>query len=100
MTLFELFFNITHRRSSLIWAETDAVFTGKVEKALLHSKSGFYEASYNAFQIKYYAGDELIYAGYPFHPLPDPDPEELRGKKLRIRYKKKRPHVFEAIQDL
>ncbi len=97
MNLFEMFFNITHKRSSLIWAETDAVFTGKIEKALLHSKSGFYEASYNAFQIRYYAGDKEIFAGYPFHPLPDPDPAELRGKKLRIRYKKLRPHVFEVI---
>ena len=98
MNLFEIFFNMTHKRSSIIWAETDAVFTGKVVKALLHSRSGFYEASYNAFEIKYYAGDKLIYASYPFHPLPDPDPDELRGQKLHIRYRKLRPHVFEVIQ--
>ena len=98
MNFFEMIFKLTHKRSSLIWDETDATFTGKVEKALLHSKSGFYEASYNAFQIRYYAGDKLIYASYPFYPLPDPDPDELRGKKLRIRYKKLRPHVFEAVQ--
>ncbi len=99
MTAFEVFFKLTHIRSSLVWAETDAVFTGKVEKALLRSKHGFYEASYNAFQIKYYAGDKLIFASYPFYPLEDPDPEELRGKKLRIRYRKLRPHVFEAIHE-
>ena len=99
MTVFEIFFKLTHIRSSLFWAETDAVFTGKVEKALLRSKSHFYEAGYNAFQVKYYAGDKLIYASYPFYPLPDPDPEELRGKKLRIRYRKLRPHVFEAIHE-
>ena len=99
MTAFELFFKLTHIRSSLFWAETDAVFTGKVEKALLRSKSGFYEAGYNAFQIRYYADDELIFASYPFYPLEDPDPQELQGKKLKIRYKKLRPHVFEAIHE-
>lgn len=31
--------------------------------------------------------------------LPDPDPESIKDSSIRIRYNKKKPWIFEAIEE-
>ena len=93
MNVFEFFFRMTHKRSSLIWEEATATFTGRVR----NDESGTRADGYNAYEIAYWADEQKIYSYYTFHPLPDPDPASIMGTTMRIRYKKSRPHVFEMI---
>ena len=93
MNVFEFFFRRTHKRSSLIWEEATAIFTGKVQNDEFRTRAD----GYNAYEITYWAGEQKIYSYYTFHPLPDPDPASIMGTTMRIRYKKRRPHVFEMI---
>ena len=97
MNVFEFFFRITHKRSSLIWEETTATFTGRVRSGEIKTRAGFIKTDYNAYEIAYWADEKKIYSYYTFHPLPDPDPASLLGTTMKIRYKKRRPHVFEMI---
>ncbi len=97
MNLFEFFSKLTHMRSESKWAVTTAHFTGKVQKATLRNKLGPREGDYNAYEITYYADERKIYGWHTFYPLPDPDPEFLKGSSIYIRYNRKKPHIFELV---
>ena len=97
MNLFEFFVKLTHPEKRNGWVETTAYFTGKVEKAAMGKTGRYHPADYNEYQIKYYAEDKERLGWYIFYPVPNPDPEQLEGTSIRIRYKKSKPWIFEAI---
>ena len=99
MNLFEFFVNLNHRKHDKGWCETKAVFTGNREKAALRGKAGYKIADYYSYEIKYIANGEERRGFYAFYPLPDPDVEEIKDTEMRIRYKKKKPYIFEQILD-
>ena len=97
MNLFEIFVKLTHMHIKWLWEETGATFTGRTRKATEMRRRKIVEADYNAYEISYFADEKKIFSWHTFHPLPDPDPESLIGTKIRIRYKKTKPRVFEII---
>ena len=97
MNLFELIFRITHYRNPKMWIETDGVFTGKSETAIIRTRLGLRKADYSAYEIVYFANGKRFHGWYSFHPLPDPDPKELEGNRIRIRYRKWKPFIFEKV---
>ena len=99
MNLFKLIFRVTHYRNPTMWIETDGVFTGKSEAAIIRTRLGPRKADYTAYEIVYDAAGKRLRGWYSFHPLPDPDPEELKGNKIRIRYRKRKPYIFEKMSE-
>ena len=95
MNLFECISALAHYRIPECWTETTAVFTGKSEMAVIRTRYGPRRANYRAYEIYYYADGKRRSGWYSFHPLPDPEADELRGMNIRIRYKKKKPYIFE-----
>ena len=97
MNLFELFSKLNHPSSKRGWIETNAVFTGKTGSAVI-GKPGYYNnADYLKYEIKYYTNDEERTGWYVFYPLDDPDPDDIAGQELHIRYNKNKPWLFEAV---
>ena len=98
-----MFFNLTHPPEKWGWVETTAYFTGDARKAMPKGRVGFYyhdqPADYNEYGIRYYTDDSERLGWYRFYPSPDPEPEELKGKSVRIRYKKSRPWNYEFVSD-
>ena len=99
MNLFELIFRITHYRNTNMWIETDGIYTGKSEAAIIRTRLGSRRADYSAYEIVYYVDGKRLHGWYSFHPLPDPDPKELKGTRIRIRYKKKKPYIIEKVAE-
>lgn len=99
MNLFEFFSNLTHKRRKDKWSVTTAHFTGNVQKAAFRSNLGPREADYNAHEIVYYTDDKKIFGWHTFYPLPDPDPESLKGSSILIRYNRQKPYIFELTTD-
>ena len=97
MNLFEIFVKLTHMHIRGLWEETYATFTGRTRKATVMRRRRIVEAKYNAYEISYFADEKKFYSWHTFDPLPDPDPRMLAGTKIRIRYKKLKPQVFEII---
>ena len=96
MNLFERVFALTHYRNPNAWVETTAAFTGKKETAIVRTKMGPRKADYPAYEIVYLTEDGRKQHGwYSFHPLPDPEEEQLKGMRITIRYKKRKPYIFE-----
>ena len=58
---------------------------------------GFLFAPLLKYEIKYYTNDEERTGWYVFHPLDDPDPNDIAGQELHIRYNKNKPWLFEAV---
>ncbi len=99
MGLFEFFSKINHPSQKDGWIETEAYFTGKCEKAASGRPGHYIPAGYNEYQIRYYTAEGERSGWYVFYPLPDPDPESIRETRIRIRYRKSRPWVFEAVSE-
>jgi len=99
MNLFEFVFKITHHRSTQAWEETLATFTGKSEAATVRTRLGPRKADYNAYEIVYDVDGKQKHGWYTFHPLPDPKAAELRGMKIKIRYMKRKPFIFEKVEE-
>ena len=97
MNLFEFFFKITHYRNIHAWDETVATFTGKSEAATVRTRFGPRKTDFNAYEIVYYANGQRKHGWYSFSPLPGPDAEELRGTKMKIRFMKRKPYIFEKV---
>ena len=107
MGLFELFTKLTHPEKRVGWVETTAYFTGDTQKPARGRVTGYHPQSLYTFSgadfleygIKYYADDRERIGWYVFSPLPDPDPEEIKGTTIKIRYKKSRPWIFENVEN-
>ena len=97
MSLFALLTKLTHPSEKKGWVEIRAYFTGKVEKAASGRPGHYGPAEYNEYQIRYYTKNKEMLGWYAFYPLPDPDPEEIAGTEITIRYKENRPWLFEAV---
>ena len=105
MNVFEFFTKINHPTRKAGWVETTAYFTG--ERRLCHK--GRFKGDSNRvlnitsatevyeYAVKYYAEGKERIGWYIFCPAPDPEPEEITGTSMRIRYKKSRPYLFENI---
>ena len=98
MDLFSLVFSLTHRRDARKWETVTVVFTGKYEKATVRTRLGPRRADYNAYEIVYEANGTRRSGWYTFHPLEDPDPQTIAGKTMPVRYRKKKPFIFESDQ--
>ena len=95
MNLFERIFRLTHLRNKRKWKSATAIFTGKCERAIIRTKMGSRLAKYNAYEIVYEANGVKRNGWYTFHPLDVPDPHSIAGDKLKIRYRKDKPFIFE-----
>ncbi len=99
MNLLDFFVNLTHHQSRENWEETTAVFTGKFEQAVTFTKYGTKQQSYYRYEIVYIAGDKECRSWYSFYPVPDPDARTLEGSPMRIRYNKRKPYLFEQVEE-
>ena len=97
MGLFEFCSRIVHRARKTGWTETNAVFTGKFEKAARGKAGHYIPADYSEYQIRFDTAEGEQYGWYVFYPLPDPDPETIKNTSIRIRYRENRPWIYEAI---
>jgi len=86
---------LTHRRNPQDWVSATAVFSGKCGKATIRTKLGPRAAKYNAYEIVYDVNGKSQSGWYSFYPLEDPDPQELAGTTMQIRYRKGKPYIFE-----
>lgn len=105
MNIFELFVKMTHPEKKAGWVETTGYFTGETRKPYVGRNSGRKEIitrldaeNCREYAIRYYAEDKERIGWYLFYPLPDPDPEEIEGESMKIRYKKKRPWIFKNAE--
>lgn len=96
MNLFEFFLKL-NGNSTKTWIETTATFTGRRNKAASRTKVGYCELDYYEYEVTYLVGDKEKRGFYSFYPLPDPETEEIKGKTMRIKYNKKKPYIFEAV---
>ncbi len=97
MNLFEFCVNLHQKKNEKGWCETTAVFTGNYEKAVIQTRGGFVTADYNSYEIRYTVNGKERRGFYSFHPLPDPDAADIKDSEMRIRYKKRKPYIFEQI---
>ena len=103
MDIFSFFVKLTHPRTRRGWAETDAYFTGRcqIPRKVRAGHSPWMQVSAvpvcHEYEIRYFdeAGERTGW--YLFYPAPDPDPDIIRGKTVRIRYRKSRPWIFEKV---
>ena len=100
MNLFEIFSKMTHLRNRNEWVETTGTFTGKTRKDFTYVRYGTKKQDYSSYEIVYNTEDKQTHSWYAFYPLPDPDPSEVEGTTMRLRYKKNRPWIFEQAEEL
>ncbi len=103
MGLFEWMLKIKNRReykSDPNWVEANAVFTGNREQAVKQCRNHLYVEKYYAYEIIYNTDEGEKHGWYSFHPLPDPEADEIQGETIKIRYKKKKPYLFEPVLDV
>ena len=107
MNIYEFFTRLTHPMKRIGWIETTAYFTG--EYRIPHrGRGGYYPKMINTlstnefheYGVKYYVDDKERIGWYLFYPGEDPDPEEIKGTSMRIRYMKRRPWISENIDSL
>ena len=98
MNVFELFTKLNHPTEEMGWIKTTAVFTGRTERAAIGTPGQYKNADYLEYEIRYFVSGEERRGWYAFHPLDDPDPDEIKGSELQIRYNGKKPWLFEAIE--
>ena len=107
MNLYELFSKLTFPSKRIGWIETTAYFTGDV-RIPHRGRGGYYpkminvtsDAAFHEYGIRYFVDDKEKIGWYLFYPGPDPDPEDIKGTTMRIRYMKRRPWIFENIDSL
>ena len=97
MNLFEFFVNLNHRSHAGSWVEATAVFTGKRNQVSVRSKSGYHTQEYYEYEILYRTEEKEQRAWYTFYPLPDPEVDAVQGEKIRIRYNRRKPYIFESV---
>ena len=97
--LFEFFLKLNHSSEKAGWIETTAVFTGKMEKASVGKPGHYKTAAYNEYEIIYHTNDKERRGWYIFNPLPDPDPEDIKGTSMKIQYDHRKPWLFKRVND-
>ena len=97
MNLFEFFVKRNHPGTGKGWVETIAVFTGNAHKAAVGKVGHYKTVDYNEYEIRYVTSEGERTAWYTFHPLEDPDPDELKGSEIKIRYNERKPWKFDTI---
>lgn len=101
MNLFELFVNYNQILKEKTYVETIATFTGKRNIAgKLTRLENIKPLDYYEYEIEYVADGKKRKGYYVFFPLPDPEPEEIMGTTINIRYNKKKPYIFEKVIEL
>ena len=103
MNVYGFFTKLTHPSKRVGWVETTAYFTGKKRLCKRGRFSGTYPKNQMVvsateiyeYSVKYYVEDKEQVGWYMFYPAPEPDPEEIAGTSMKIRYKKSRPYIFE-----
>jgi len=106
VNIFELFVKLTHPVKKSGWVETTAYFTGEY-RSPRRTGMGRYPSpvrvssatNYYEYMIRYYTEDGERTGWYLFYPGPDPSPEDIRGLTFQIRYRKRRPWIFEMVHD-
>lgn len=103
MNIFEFFLKLTHPPKRFGWVVTTAHFTGAA-RTPKRARGGYYplmkitpSADFREYEIRYFVGDRQRTGWYIFYPGPDPEPDELPGMTIKIRYKRSRPWIFENI---
>lgn len=103
MNLFELMSNFHNRKRLGSWEETTAAFTGKRNWKSNENKVGKYNfdqpESYYEYEISYVANGKMQSGWHTFYPVADPEPEDIQGVMMRIRYNKRRPWNYEVIDE-
>ena len=105
MNVFEFFVKMTHPKKKPGWVETTAYFTGDVRKFYDRVRKSTAQTihvtadadDYKEYAIKYNVGDTQRTGWYRFYP--PVDPEEVKGRQIKIRYKKSRPWLIENISE-
>lgn len=95
MSLFGFFVDLQNNRRKS-WIETTATFTGNRNKFSTKTKVGFKELDYYEYEITYNDGKKIRRGFYTFYPVKDPNPDEIKGKTIKIKYNKKKPYQFVA----
>lgn len=93
MGLLKLFLNMQHHDSMHGWIETYAYFTGKYQK--INPGYSVSVTTCNKYQIRYHTALGEKYGWHIFYPLPDP--ETVEDLSLHIRYKEKKPWIYEVV---
>jgi len=99
MNFFSMLVNWNSSVKRKKWIETSGTFTGKKERAATRTKIGFKEQDYFEYELRFYVDDMEKCVWYSFYPLPDPDEELLAGMEVRIRYNRRKPYLFEVIDN-
>ncbi len=99
MNLFELFVKLNNRKKEKGWIETTARFTGRYEKAVTRTKTSWQGQDYNSYEIVYTVDGKERHGWYSFYPVPDPSPDEIADMYVHIRYKERKPFVFEMMDE-
>lgn len=79
------------------YIKTTGHFTGNKRYFSIRTKTGYKNADYYEYEIKYYADDKEILGWHKFYPAPDPDDNYLAGKKVYLQYNPKYPHKYEIL---
>lgn len=97
MNLMEFFVNMNQRDKQKNWIEATATFTGKRNRAARKVKYGFVEENWYTYEVTYEVKGKEQRSWYEFHPLPDPEPDEIRGTTVQIHYKKSKPFLISKV---
>lgn len=94
-SLFEVLSELHYKDKKRDWVETTGVYTGKFNKDAVAKKTGYVLETYSEYEVKYNVEGKPHYGWYSFYPLPDPDPIDLSGQIVQVRYNKRKPYIFE-----
>ena len=97
MDIFDHIMNLSNPKERPGWVNTTGTYTGNVRKGLTGRAGNYGHNNINEYEYRYYAEDEERFGYQRWYPLPDPDPEELKGQTVNVRYNKKKPYMVEVV---
>lgn len=78
------------------WKKTTATMTGRTNMRVYRTRGGAcYQ--FTEYEISYCVDGQTYHKYFDFSPGPDPVPPYTEGTILSIRYRMKRPQVFEVM---
>ena len=99
MGIFDFILSISNPKEKRGWINTTATYTGKVRKCFTGRPGNYGHCDINEYEYLYYVDDKERFGYQRWYPLPDPDPEELKGQTLTVRYNKRKPFLVEIVAD-